>query len=151
MIIDHIDNSSRYISGNKNIAAALEFIKKHASDPKLQDGQYQVIPGEVIVHVLTRETHDRKDAKMEIHKNFMDIHYMIKGSERCGVASLSEKIDYDPESDNGFWDCQDDYSIVIGEGEFYAVWPMEPHCPLCNTTEKIENIRKIICKVKIDQ
>lgn len=152
MIVDHIKNRSRYEHCHKNIAAALQFIAEHADDPELKDGSYPVIPDEVIVHVLTKETHGRDEAKMEIHKNFMDIHYIIKGAESCAVAPLAPEQDiaYDPNTDNAFWDCKDSYSVVIGEGEFYAVWPMEPHCPLCNTTEAPETIRKIICKVKVD-
>ncbi len=152
MIIDNIKNSGRYLGGHKNIAKALEFIAEHAEDPKLEDGTYPVVPDEVIVHVLTKDTHAREDAKMEIHKNFMDIHYMIRGAERCGMAPLAkeEEIDYNPETDNGFWDCRDSFDVLIREGEFYAVWPMEPHCPLCNSDGRVETIRKIICKVKVD-
>ena len=138
MIVDHIKNRGRYEHCHKNIAAALQFIAEHADDPELKDGSYPVIPDEVIVHVLTKETHGRDEAKMEIHKNFMDIHYIIKGAESCAVAPLAPEQDiaYDPNTDNAFWD--------------YAVWPMEPHCPLCNTAEEPETIRKIICKVKVD-
>lgn len=87
---------------------------------------------------------------MEIHKRFMDIHYIIKGAERCGIAELPPQVDYNEETDNGFYDCEDTGSVRIGEGEFYAVWPLEPHCPLCNAGEETETVRKIICKVKVD-
>lgn len=152
MIIDHIKNRGRYLNSHRNIAAALEYIAKYAVDPGLKDGTYPVIPGEVTVHVVTKDTHARKEARMEIHKNFMDIHYILRGAERCMVAPLAEEsaIDYDPETDNGFWDCTDSYDVMIGEGEFYAVWPMEPHCPLCDVADGSKNIRKIICKVKVD-
>lgn len=152
MIIDNIKNSGRYLNSHKNIAAALQYITEHADDPDLKDGSYPIIPDEVIVHVLTKETHAREEARMEIHKNFMDIHYIIRGAERCGIAPLAEEsgIDYNQDTDNGFWDCKDTYDILIGEGEFYVVWPMEPHCPLCNAGDRAETIRKIICKVKVD-
>lgn len=153
MIVDNIKNCGRYMDGNKNIAAALKFIAGHAQDTKLQDGSYSVIEDEVIAHVLTKETHSRNDVKMEIHKNFMDIHYIIQGTERCGIAPLpaADEIDYDAQTDNGFWSCKDRYSVLVGEGEFYAVWPMEPHCPLCSPDGQSQSIRKIICKVKVDE
>lgn len=150
MIVDHIKNWKRYQGCGENIAAALRFIEERAQDPALTNGTYELVPGEVIVHVLDKESHARGDAKMEIHKKFMDIHYIITGAERCGVAPLPEEVAYDEATDNGFWDCADDYSVLIREGEFYAVWPMEPHCPLCNAGEKTEAVRKIICKVKVD-
>ncbi|MBQ0000633.1 MAG: YhcH/YjgK/YiaL family protein [Clostridiales bacterium] len=152
MIIDQISNMSRYMSSHKNIATALQFIADHANDPELQDGTYPIVPDEVIVHVVTKDTHAREAAKMEIHKKFMDIHYIIRGAERCAVAVLPpmEEIDYSDETDNGFWDCEDTFNVRIGEGEFYAVWPLEPHCPLCNAGESEENVRKFIVKVKVD-
>lgn len=152
MIIDNIKNIGRYLDSHKNIAAALQYIAEHANDSDLKDGSYPIIPDEVIVHVLTKETHAREEAQMEIHKNFMDIHYIIRGAERCGIAPLAEEsaMDYSQETDNGFWDCDDNYAVLVREGEFYAVWPMEPHCPLCNAGDRTETIRKIICKVKVD-
>ena len=53
----------------------------------------------------------------------MDIHYIICGAERCGIAPVAEEsdIDYNPETDNGFWECKDTYDVMINEGEFYAV------------------------------
>lgn len=150
MIADHINNKARYTACHKNIEAALNFIAERANDPALEDGTYPILPGEVIVHVLSKTTHAREDAKMEIHKNFMDIHYMIRGAERCTFAPLNADAPYDSATDNAFWDCADTGSIVIGEGEFYAVWPLEPHCPLCHVDGSEQAVRKIICKVKVD-
>ncbi|ETP71620.1 protein, YhcH/YjgK/YiaL family [Lachnospiraceae bacterium JC7] len=151
MIVDHIKNIERYRGIDENVLKALSYIKEFASDPDKGDGKYEVVPGEIILHVITKETHDRIDAKMEIHKNFMDIHYLINGSERCYVSELPsmELIDYSEETDNGFWDCRDTGSVQIKEGEFYAVWPLEPHCPLCNAGDENKVIRKIIAKVKV--
>ena len=69
---------------------------------------------------------------------------MIDGAERCGMLRFPDisKIDYSDETDNGFWDCKDTYDVLIREGEFYAVWPMEPHCPLCNAEDKKKSVRK---------
>ena len=76
---------------------------------------------------------------------------MIEGAERCFVSELPpmDKIDYSEETDNGFWDCRDTGSVKINEGEFYAVWPLEPHCPLCRAGDQNKMIRKIIAKVKM--
>ncbi len=153
MITDKITNIRRYEGIDENIIKALKAIKEYSEKKELQDGTYEIVNDEIILHVITKETHKRSEAKMEIHKNFMDIHYMIKGQERCFVSALpsEESIDYNPETDNGFWECEDTGSISIGEGEFYAVWPLEPHCPLCNVGEDSEMIRKFIVKVRVSR
>lgn len=150
MIIDNIKNNSRYNSCHINIQKALSFIMEKAEDAALEDGKYVVVTDEVIAYVVSKETKNRQDMKMEIHKNFMDIHYILEGSERCCVSELSQNISYDEETDNGFYDIQDTGSILVQKGEFYAVWPMEPHCPLCNPKNKSEKVKKIICKVKVE-
>lgn len=151
MIADKISNIYRYTGIHENIIKALEAIKEYAAKPELEDGVYEVVPGEIILHVITKETHKRCDAKMEMHKNFMDIHYMIDGEESCFLSELPslDEIEYDPETDNGFWDSADRGSVSIREKEFYAVWPLEPHCPLCSAGDKEKKIRKIIAKVKL--
>ena len=116
MIIDKLENRGRYADCHKNIAIALDYIAAHANDPALEDGCYPIVPDEVIVHVLSKETKAREDAMMEIHKRFMDIHYMIRGSEACGVAPLGEEIDYNPETDNGFWACEENMKNGGGHG-----------------------------------
>lgn len=153
MVADRLENAGRYVGLHKNITAALNFIQEHEKDIDLQDGTYEVIPGEVIIHVVTKDTHAREEARMELHKKFMDIHYILQGAERCGIASLPEEltVDYDSETDNGFWDCEDSYDVRIGEGEFCMVWPLEPHCPLCYAEGKKETIRKMIGKIKVDK
>lgn len=152
MIVDQLKCADRYLGLHKNITAALEFIREHAEDAALEDGVYEVIPDEVVIHVVTKDTHARTEAQMEIHKKFMDIHYIIQGAERCGMAPLPDEsvIEYNPETDNGFWSCEDSFDVRVGEGEFYVVWPMEPHCPLCHAGADRSVVRKMICKVKVD-
>lgn len=154
MIFDQIKHASRYYETNNNIKIALEFIKKNALGDKLIDGKYELIPGEVTAFVLTKETVKQSEAKMEIHKKYMDIHYLINGCEVCGIAPIMDNpegvIPYDEQSDNGFFECENSFQVKADEGEFYAVWPMEPHRPLCNAYEESMPVRKIICKVKVD-
>ena len=150
MLIDKLENRGRYLSCHENIARALAFVAEHADGKDLEDGVYTLVPDEVVIHVFTKDTHAREELKMEIHQNFMDIHAIIEGAESCGVAPLApmDRIDYDPETDNGFWECEDSYHVTIGKGEFYAVWPLEPHCPLCSVGEP-GPVRKFVCKVMV--
>ena len=149
MFADRLEHIGRYLNCHPNIAHALRFIQAHGQDEALADGKYVLIPNQVIAHVVSVNTRARETAQMEIHEQFMDIHYILRGEENCAFAPLDPSVQVDPKTDNGFWDCADTGSIRVQEGEFYAVWPREPHCPLISTG-KDAPIRKIICKVKID-
>ena len=66
MIVDSIKNIERYENIHPNISTALHFIAEHEEDPELEDGRYELIPDEVIVYVLSKESHYREEAEMEI-------------------------------------------------------------------------------------
>lgn len=151
MVTDHIRNCARYAPCDGNIKAALDFMKEKAGDRDLEDGTYVVVPDEVTAYVLSKESKAVSECQMEIHKKYMDIHFILEGAERCGFAPLQDDVAYDEETDNGFYQCDDTSEIVVREGEFYMVWPLEPHRPLCNVGTSPEQVRKIICKVRIHE
>ncbi|MDW2799172.1 YhcH/YjgK/YiaL family protein [Clostridium boliviensis] len=153
MILDQIIHLNRYISADDGIKAALKFIYSHKDEAEMPDGKYEIIKDQVTAFVVSKDTVNQSSAEMEIHKKFMDIHYVLKGKEMCCLADLPQDIEscsYDEEADITFFPGKSTDSITIGRGDFYAVWPYEPHKPLCNPGEKSEFVKKIICKVKID-
>ena len=149
MIVDSLKNISRYTASHPNIRTALEFAASHLGENAPADGTYVLIPDQVIIHVISKDTHPRETAQMELHEQFMDIHAMISGSEACCMGPVPATYNYDAKGDIAFWDCEDNGCVCIDEGEFYAVWPMEPHCPLCSV-DGTRPIRKMICKVRVD-
>lgn len=149
MIYDTLENADRYSSCNPIIAEAFRYIREHKDGKDLADGKYVLIPDVLIANVISGNNRDRKDAMMEVHEKFMDIQYIIEGEEICTIAPLDPTVKMDPEGDIGFWACEDTGSILVRQGEFYIVWPKEPHCPMiCNGESKPE--RKIVCKVRIN-
>ncbi len=152
MIIDQILHAGRYQHVDVNIAKALAFIYEHKDEQKSVDGIYEIIPNQIVAYIVTKETVLAEDAKMEIHKEHMDIHYLLEGSEICGFTKhFGKDSEYDAQNDIAFSNCIDETSIVVNQGEFYAVWPEEPHRPLVCTEGKPAKIRKIICKVSLSE
>jgi YhcH/YjgK/YiaL family protein len=148
MIVDTILHADRYQYVGSAFAKALEFLSKHAKDQNMQNGKYEIIPDVAIAYVVTKDTVLLSDTKMEIHKKYMDIHYLLKGTEICGFSRNFKGVAlYDHAQDIAFSDCDDEMSLPIAEGSFYALWPDEPHRPLVQVGGTSESIRKIIVKV----
>ncbi|MGE4454393.1 MAG: YhcH/YjgK/YiaL family protein [Sphaerochaeta sp.] len=148
MILDTILHADRYQHVDPAFAKALEFLYQNAENMELQDGKYEIIPDIATAFVVTKDTVPLDDAKMEIHKKFMDIHFMLKGAECCGFSTtFKETVPYDSVQDIAFSDCNDEMALTIVEGSFYAVWPGEAHRPLVQIGGTTESIRKIIVKV----
>ncbi|MDD3174477.1 MAG: YhcH/YjgK/YiaL family protein, partial [Herbinix sp.] len=116
MILDQIVNFDRYKDTNTNIKKALEFIYTHRNDEDMLEGKYEIIADEVIAFVISKDTVNEMDADMEIHKKFMDIHYMLKGKEKCCFVNMPEEIDsfvYDEVADITFFKSHSTNSVLI--------------------------------------
>ena len=146
MIYSSLKNASFYYCHGPLFKKALDWLKTEAGT--ISDGVYVLQEGELTAHVVSKDTKRPEDCQMEIHKKFIDLHYVIKGTEACGLCSAFHGIgEYDEAGDIQFSDDKDDSIITCHEGEFYAVWPEEPHKPLLMAGTKKENIRKVIFKI----
>ena len=149
MIYDSIKNYNRYKGIHKNIDVALDFIFENKNKIYLSDESHQIIPSSVIGHILKRET--KIDALMEHHQKYMDVHFIINGSETVELYdTLPTNYDYDEKTDNAFYEVNSTNKLIINQGEFYMVWPYELHKPLCAVNNNVDIVEKIICKVLID-
>lgn len=150
MIFDHIENYKLYTNINPMFQKAFEFIMSHRD---YNDGQYVLDGEQLIGHVITKETKSKGSAGLEYHKKFIDIQYVVKGKEICGLSpmkGLDHSEPYNEDNDIAFLDSETDSShIEVEEGQFYIVWPHEPHRPLGAVDNIIEPIKKIIVKVAV--
>lgn len=152
MIIDHISKYTRYKNINSAIKAALEFISANSMSFEMSDGKYEIIPGQVTAFIVSKDTMNAVETDMEIHKDFMDIHYILSGEEVCEYGEVPEDIEayhYDEENDITFFPVKKVQEVHVQQGSFYMVWPYEAHKPLCSVNCAGEKVRKIICKVKL--
>lgn len=152
MIFDNIKKIALYDKLSENIKMGLDFLESHSQDDSLEAGEYILKEKEVIAYVVEKTTQAQEETNMEYHDCFIDIHYIMKGQEYCGLAPMDYTLkdtDYNEEKDLGFLaEVKDSSGIIARQGDFYIVWPHEPHRPLCTVGEKCEEIKKIILKVK---
>lgn len=151
MIYDSIENAWRYEGINSGIRLALDFMFQNRKATSLLDGTYELDPGKVRAYVVSKRLIYVEESNMEIHRKFIDIHYILKGAEWCGFCSPLKGTDkYNGEQDIEFQNVPDTNSLYISEGNFYLVWPGEPHRPLISGDGKLSSVRKIICKVPVE-
>ena len=94
----------------------------------------------------------KEDANYEAHRNYIDIQYMIKGSEKIGVSDLSNCvtcIEYDNERDLEFFNikCREEF-LELKEGQFMVFFPTDAHKPSI-TLDKKEVVKKVVVKVAV--
>ena len=102
MIFDKIENSNLYENINPRIKKAFQFIKE--TDFSNLDLGKHVIDGEDVFAILMEyETKPASDCKLEAHKKYMDVQYIISGSENIGYAPLTSQ------KPSKIYDDKDDY------------------------------------------
>ncbi len=151
MIIDSISHAGRYAGFDRPIGTALRFLLEQGNGRILTDGTYIIDGDAVKAVVITAETVPASESRMEIHRQYMDIHLMLEGEESFGYSSgFTMESEYDEEKDIAFGMGEDEVFHRVRKGDFYIVWPEEAHRPLGRVAGISQNVRKVICKVKID-
>lgn len=149
MVIDKLKNSGLYSFKNERIKTALEFLTE-TDFSKIEDGKYE-IDGENIYYIKTKYlTKQTEEAQLEAHKKYIDVQYVLKGSEKIGYLPFNNQTvfkEYDDENDYMLFNENCDY-IMLNEGMFAIFFPGDLHKPGIKI-EKPEEVKKIVIKVKV--
>jgi len=151
MIVDKLENACAYKSISARMAKAFEILKDESLINK-EDGRYD-IDGDNIYYMVQRyQTMPVAEGKLEAHKNYIDVQYVVKGQELMGYAPLNNlKIEtpYDSEKDFILYEPSDEFSTVkLTEGMFCVLYPQDTHMPCRAIAEPID-VHKIVIKIKI--
>ncbi len=152
MVIDNLNNCKLYFSMHKNFAKAFEFIKK-AVDENLPKGKYEIDGKELYASVQEYNSKLRADAKSEGHKSYIDIQFIISGTEAVDVFDISKatpKTEYNPEKDAAFYEDLDSANhCVLSAGEYGIFFPHDIHKPGLSINETPAAVKKIVVKVRV--
>ena len=150
MIFDDLSNCAQYYD-LKGLKKGFEFLKN--TDLKaLKDGSYKIDGDRIFANVQTLTTKSKEDKKWEAHRKYIDIQYVISGTECMGYGLLDDfktvKTAYSEEKDVEFLDGEKFNFINVQEGEFVVFYPNDVHAPML-AGEKSSNIKKVIVKIAV--
>ena len=149
MIIDILNNGSKYTSLHPLFAKAFDFMNQN-DIANFEEGVIQIEDGlKVIVSVANGKTREASLAKFESHDKNIDIQVCIKGQEtiawkpreKCSIPNG----DYNPEKDVRFFSDAPDMDFQLTDGQFVIFYPEDVHAPMIGNGE----IKKLVFKVKI--
>lgn len=150
MVIDHISRAALYYQLHSGIETALRYIQT-TDFTKLENGKYEIDGEQVFAIVQEYDTKDAAIEKLESHKKFIDVQFVISGVEQMGHAFLKEQIPsrpYNPEDDFMLFDEYPDYFSVVTEGMFTIFYPTDLHMP-CIQHKQSSHVRKVVVKVAV--
>lgn len=150
MIFDRLSNSKQYEKLNEKFKNGFDFLKNN-NLKEMKDGRYDVAEG-VFANVQSLKTKNKTEKKWEVHKDYIDIQYVIKGEECMGYGILEDfkkvVVPYDKEKDIEFLDGEKFNYIDVNENDFVIFYPNDVHAPMLSVKEDVE-IKKVIVKIKI--
>ncbi|MCL1972695.1 MAG: YhcH/YjgK/YiaL family protein [Endomicrobia bacterium] len=147
MITDKINNSEFYIKHFPSLSEAFGFIS--SNEGKFREGKH-IINDDMYAVVEKSFPKPREEQKLEVHKKYVDLQYIIEGSDIIGWKSLSECADifkkYEDSKDIAFFNEAPDFNIVLTAGSFALFFPDDAHSPLSGS----ESVLKCIIKIKTE-
>ncbi len=150
MIIDKLDNGQYYYGLGVKIQKALEYLN-NTNLMELELGKYQIENDDIYAMVFEYDTKSIEGVLWEGHKRYIDIQYMVKGSEKMGytnIENIKTTIEYDTSKDILFGTGVGDF-ITVKEGMFILFAPQDGHMPSISV-EKPEKVKKVVVKVLVD-
>ena len=149
MILAKNDTARDYLGIHPNLDLALERINEDFF-AKLGTERVDIVPGECWCTKFTYDTIADDESFFEAHEKFLDIHIMLKGSERVEIASPKALTVFRSEPENVFWGYHGEgrVKLTLSPGEFLAVWPDDAH-KIKMMLDKPETVSKAVFKIKI--
>lgn len=149
MIFDHILHGDHYQSMHPLFEKCFRFLLDPAS-AKLAEGRYDIDGDNAFALVQAYHTKPENEGKWEAHRKYIDIQYMLEGTECMGITPLehvSVSQEYSEENDYALFEGQGE-KITVSAGFFTVFYPHDVHMPGLQVKVP-QPIRKIVIKVKI--
>ena len=149
MIIDTLAACEKYLSLNPGFAEAFQFLKNQPRSPEVD--QRIPINGDLIhATYMRRPGKTRETAKLEAHRRYIDIQFLLSGSEEIGwkptLECTTPEEDFNLERDVQLFKDAPDSWHALRPGQFAIFHPDDAHAPMVGT----EEIFKVVVKVAVD-
>ena len=151
MIIDKFKNFDLYSKLSEGVEKAIKFLQQ--TDFSNFQQEIVEIDGENIFAILSEyQTKDIQNCRLEAHRKYIDIQYIVSGCELIGYAPLNDQTiteEYDEEKDVIFFEGETSL-VKLNAGMFAVFYPDDLHKPCIQTTENSETVQKIVIKIIIN-
>jgi YhcH/YjgK/YiaL family protein len=149
MILDTIANCHLYLSINERIAKGFDYLRTTDLD-SLPCGKHDIDGDTIFALVQEYQTKPIAECKLESHKKYIDIQYVIRGEEMMGITTQNNQtiLEQNLEKDYTFYEGTTSL-IRVSKGMFTIFFPDDLHQP-CVQTETVLEVKKVVIKVMIE-
>lgn len=149
MIFSAISQSNRYASLHPLFPRAFDYIRD-TDLYALAPGIHPIIDQQLFVIIEVASGRTRAEAKLEAHRQYIDIQLVLEGVDEMGWKALVDchqpMGEHNAERDIRFFDDVPAAWITVPPEHFCVFFPEDAHAPLVSEGA----IRKVIFKVALD-
>ncbi|MBR5158421.1 MAG: YhcH/YjgK/YiaL family protein [Bacteroidaceae bacterium] len=147
MILDTLDRLGSYGNISPLMDKVLDFFRK-TDLSTLKPGRIELQGDDLFVNVNRQDAQTRQEARIEAHKEYIDIQVPISCDEEMGFISApfmpAPSEPYSADRDVAFFPGQCDTYLNVRRGMFTVFFPGEGHAPAITK----DGILKLIVKIR---
>lgn len=145
MILDTISNAEYYHPLHRLFPRALGFLS--AQDlMALSPGRIDLTGTDLYVMMSAQKGKRQGEARLETHRKYIDIHYLLAGKETVGWRAAAEckgvEQEYNAGNDLMLFHDDPSFWFTMHPGMFAIFFPWDAHAPLVSEG----NIHKVVVK-----
>ena len=149
MILDSLANADRYNLLHPLFARAFDYLRT-TNLAAIDSGRFN-IDGDNLIAIFSKgQGKERGNAKLECHRRYIDIQYIISGHDEMGWKPLRDchqpVSEFNTEKDIQFFNDPVDSWVNTPSGSFTLFFPDDAHAPLVSNGE----IHKVVLKIAVD-
>lgn len=146
IIVDELNHAESYFSMHSCFEKAFSFIRqKELSNLSL--GKHEIEGNRIFCIVSKGPGLKRKEVRLEAHRKYIDIQYIIAGVDEMGWKQTQEcehiAADYDADKDIIYFEDDPETWTEVPVGSFTIFFPEDAHAPLVGS----DDIHKVVLKI----
>jgi YhcH/YjgK/YiaL family protein len=150
--IDRKELAIQYFKNPERWEKAFQFLKNE-NLKELELGTYELDGQDLFVIVQEYVTKNENDSRFEVHKQYIDIQYVVSGEEKMGVLPLKNTtidVPYSSTDDITFLRSDSNNYRLASPELFFIFFPEDAHRPGVKSDNNAK-VRKIVIKIRINK
>ncbi len=148
MILDSLENANAYYDKHPLFQKAFEYLKS-LDFLSADEGKVELVGKDLFVMISDSDLRYEKDAKLEVHNQYIDIQMPVSKVETFGWKArfaLKEESDtFDSSRDIQFFEDSYTSKVSVSPGNFVIFFPSDAHAPCIGEGK----VRKVVVKIKV--
>lgn len=137
----------QYMSNQEAWDSAFSFLKnQHLNE--LVAGKYSILGDRVFATISEGSAREKDSAVWESHRQYIDIHYVIRGSDQIGITDSTQAKIIKPYSDDATHYTAEGKFYTSDPSFFFILFPIDLHKPNIKLNDN-QIVKKLVIKVEV--